>query len=287
MHGGDCPLRLSVSRLFSAAMNRTALAITAHPDDIEFSMAGTLLLLKQAGWDIHCFNVANGSLGSTVMNAARTVTVRRTEAKNAAKIMGAAWHPPVSNDCEIIYSLPLLRKIAAVVRKVNPSVVLTHAPQDYMEDHMETCRLAVTASFCKNFPNYRSTPPTKPGSGDVTVYHTMPHMLSTPLGERVHPEAYVDVTTVMEQKTAALAAHACQKQWLDETQGMDSFLLTMKSFMVTLGKESKKFRFAEGWRKHLHAGFCAEDADPLAEALGTHYLRRGARLINKLRRPLR
>src|SRR6186997_2690112 len=105
MRGDDCPLRRRGPRLFSADMNRTALAITAHPDDIEFSMAGTMLLLKQAGWDIHCFNVANGSLGSTVMNAARTISVRRTEAKNAAKIMGATWHPPVSNDCEVIYGL--------------------------------------------------------------------------------------------------------------------------------------------------------------------------------------
>ena len=86
MRRGDCPLRHCGPRVLSAAMNRTALAITAHPDDIEFSMAGTLLLLKQAGWDIHCFNVANGSLGSTVMNAARTITVRRAEKVNVVTV---------------------------------------------------------------------------------------------------------------------------------------------------------------------------------------------------------
>ena len=41
-----------------------ALAIAAHPDDIEFVMAGTLLMLQRAGWEIHCLNVANGNLGS-------------------------------------------------------------------------------------------------------------------------------------------------------------------------------------------------------------------------------
>jgi hypothetical protein len=55
---------------------------------------------------------------------------------------------------------------------------------------------------------------------------------------------------------------------------MDSYLATMQGFMRTLGRESKKFRFAEGWTQHLHAGFCAEGADPLAEALGSKYLRR-------------
>lgn len=255
-------------------MNPTALAIAAHPDDIEFWMAGTLVLLKEAGWAVHYMNLSTGSLGSTVMTVAKTKTVRRREARNAAKIMGAVWHPPVANDLEILYSLPLLRKVAAVVRKVNPSIVLTHPPVDYMEDHTETCRLAVTASFCKTFPNYKSTPPTQPGSGDVTIYHCMPHMLSTPLGERVHPEAYVDVTSVMETKTAALAAHASQKQWLDDTQGMDSYLKTMQGFAATLGQESKRFHFAEGWRRHLHAGFCAAGADPLATVLGKKFLRR-------------
>ena len=28
------------------------------------------------------------------------------------------------------------------------------------------------------------------------------------------------------------------------------------------------FEYAEGWRRHLHLGFCPEDADPLADALG-------------------
>ncbi|HEX2748821.1 MAG TPA: PIG-L deacetylase family protein [Verrucomicrobiales bacterium] len=252
-------------------MNRTALAIAAHPDDIEFSMAGTLLQLRDRGWKIHCMNLSTGSQGSAVMSAARTRTVRRAEAKEAARLMGAVWHPPVADDIEILYSLPLLRKVAAVMRKVNPSVVLTHPPVDYMEDHTETCRLAVTAAFCKNFPNYQSTPATKPGSGDVTVYHSMPHMLCNPLGERVHPEAYVDVTDVLDRKTAALAAHASQKQWLDDTQGMDSYLITMQGFSATLGSESGKFRHAEGWRRHLHAGFCAAGADPLAEALGNKY----------------
>lgn len=252
-------------------MNRTALAIAAHPDDIEIWMAGTLLRLRQAGWRIHYLNVANGSLGSTVMTAAQTRAARLREAKAAAKLLGAEFHPPFCNDLEVIYSVPLLRKVAAVVRRVNPSVVLTHPVQDYMEDHMETGRLAVTAAFTLAIPNFQSTPPVKGSGGPVTVYHCMPHMLSTPLGERVHPQAYVDVTDVMETKTAALAAHASQKEWLDKSQGMDSYLATMQGFMRTLGRESKKFRFAEGWTRHLHAGFCPEGADPLAEALGNKY----------------
>ena len=250
------------------AMNRTALAIAAHPDDIEFFMAGTLLQLRRAGWAIHCCNLSSGSLGSTVMSMARTKTVRRAEAKAAAKLMGATWHPPIAHDLEILYTVPNIRRVAAVIRQVNPSVILTHPPQDYMEDHTETCRLTVTAAFAKTFPNYVTTPARPPAAGEVTIYHSMPHMLSDCYGRRVQPEAWVDVTAVMDEKRAALAAHRSQKQWLDETQGMDSYLKIMEGFAETMGKESGRFRWAEGWRRHLHAGFCAPDADPLREALG-------------------
>ncbi len=39
-----------------------------------------------------------------------------------------------------------------------------------------------------------------------------------------------------------------------------------------LGKLSRKFQFAEGWRRHLHYGFSATEVDPLREALGKDYL---------------
>ena len=45
--------------------NEAVLAIAAHPDDIEFLMAGTLLQLRRRGWSLHCLNLASGNLGST------------------------------------------------------------------------------------------------------------------------------------------------------------------------------------------------------------------------------
>ena len=39
-----------------------------------------------------------------------------------------------------------------------------------------------------------------------------------------------------------------------------------------VGRLSRKFRFAEGWWRHLHLGFCGPDTDPLRDALGRHYL---------------
>ena len=53
-------------------MSRRAFAIAAHPDDIEFLMAGTLVLLRDAGYEIHYMNVANGACGSVNMTRRRS-----------------------------------------------------------------------------------------------------------------------------------------------------------------------------------------------------------------------
>src|SRR5438045_8539428 len=111
-----------------------AIAIAAHPDDIEFYMAGTLLLLGRAGYELHYFNLANGNCGSTEQNAAETRRLREQEARAAARVLGARFHRSLTNDLEIVYSTALLRRVASVIRQVHPTIVLTHSQQDYMED---------------------------------------------------------------------------------------------------------------------------------------------------------
>jgi N-acetylglucosamine malate deacetylase 1 len=250
----------------------SALAIFAHPDDIEFVAAGTLLLLKQRGWDIHYMNLCNGNCGSVEMDAETTARKRLVEAQEAARVLGATFHAPISNDIELAYTTPLLRKVTAVVRESKASIVLTHAPSDYMEDHMETCRLAVTAAFNHGIPNFASDPPREAYFHDVTVYHAMPHGLCTPLRMPVKADAFVNTTSVHETKRKALAAHECQKHWLDVSQGMGSYLISMDEASRRVGKLSGEFEYAEGWRRHLHLGFSASEIDPLKDALGELYL---------------
>jgi len=248
-----------------------ALAIAAHPDDIEFVMAGTLALLRDAGWEIHCCNVSNGNLGSTLMTKAQTAATRRKEARAAAKRLGATWHPSFCEDMAIFYNAPNLRKLCAVIRKANPAAIFTHALEDYMEDHTNTARLAVSAAFARGIPNYRSTPAQPPTLEPCVIYHAMPHGLRTPMRKPVQPECFVDTTSVQSLKREALACHASQKEWLDASQGMDSYLETMDEFSRLVGAQSRKFRYAEGWSRHLHIGFGAENDDPLRETLGARF----------------
>lgn len=243
------------------------LAIAAHPDDIEFTMAGTMLQLARRGWEIHYVNLCDGSKGSTTMGPEECARTRLAESKNACEALGAAFYGPIFADMEAIYSFENLAKVTAIVRKAKPSIVLTQSPADYMEDHEIACRLAVSAAFSHGMPNLISDPPVDAYYEPLTVYHTQPVGNRTPLGELVVPHFYVDHTDLISEKETALACHACQKEWLDQSQGMDSYLKTMRDASAEIGKMSGRFQYAEGWRKHLHWGFCGADDDPLRDAL--------------------
>ena len=246
---------------------KSVLAIFAHPDDIEFVAAGTLLQLGLRGWELHYLNLCSGNCGSVQMDARTTAAVRLKEAQEAARLLGANFHPPIANDLELFYCPDMLKKVAAVVRETRPSIVLTHSPQDYMEDHTNASRLAVTAAFAHGVPNFQTEPPRASFSEDVTVYHAMPHGLRDPLRQQIQAGLYVNTTAVHESKRAALGMHVSQKHWLDVSQGMDSYLSSLDDLSRLVGRLSERFEHAEGWRRHLHLGFSSKDIDPLSAAL--------------------
>ncbi|MBL7140982.1 MAG: PIG-L family deacetylase [Planctomycetes bacterium] len=249
-------------------MTRRAFAVAAHPDDIEFLMAGTLIRLAGAGYELHTMNIANGSCGTSHVPADEIVRIRRDEARAAAASIGAVYHESLVPDIEIYYEKPLLARVAAVMREVAPEILLTQSPDDYMEDHQNAARLAVTAAFVRGMNNFQADPPRDPVAGDVAVYHAQPHSNRGPLGEAVRPHLFVDATDVLDRKRAMLACHESQRRWLDESQGMDSYLAAMEAFSREAGAMSGRFEYAEGWRHRLHLGFGPEGWDPLADALG-------------------
>jgi LmbE family N-acetylglucosaminyl deacetylase len=243
------------------------LAIAAHPDDIEFTMAGTMLQLARRGWELHYVNLCDGSKGSTTLGPELCARTRLEESKKACAMMSAKFYGPIFRDMEACYTFENLAKVTAIVRMAKPSIVLAQSPIDYMEDHQIACRLAVSAAFSHGMPNLVSDPPVQPYYEPVTVYHTQPVGNRTPLGEWVTPHFFVDHSDLIGDKEALLACHACQKEWLDQSQGMDSYLQTMRDTGRELGQASGSFDYAEGWRKHLHWGFCGPKDDPLRDAL--------------------
>jgi len=247
---------------------QVAFALAAHPDDIEFMMGGTLALLATAGYELHMMSLCNGSCGTAEDNA-ETIIARRTgEAREAAQTLGAIFHTPLVDDIALFHEPKTLSKTLSIIREVNPTIMLIASPQDYMEDHMNACRVAVTAAFCRGMGNCPCEPPRFPVSTEVTLYHALPWGLRDSLRRIVHAGQYADIASVLAIKRAALACHRSQKEWLDSSQGLDSYLSTMEDMSRAAGIQSGCFMYAEGWRRHLHLGFCTETADPLSDALG-------------------
>ncbi len=245
----------------------TALAMAAHPDDIEFMMCGTLLLLKKAGVEIHVCNLANGCYGSQVYSKEETARVRAEEAKASARMAGAVWHPSLFDDAGLFYDAPSLAKVTAVVRAIRPDLVLTLSRYDYMEDHEYAARLTSSAVFNRCLPCYVTDPPVPAFNKPVAVYHSLPHALMDMQRDPVAPEFVIDVEGVMDAKRALLEQHVSQKEWLDATQGMGSYVESMAEVCRMVGRRYGGCTYAEGWRRHNHMGYCGPDFRPLETRL--------------------
>ena len=73
----------------------------------------------------------------------------------------------------------------------------------------------------------------------------------------------------------ALKAHESQQSWLDVSQKLNSYLQSMENISLTVGNLSGSFTHAEGWRRHLHAGYCGPDDDPLKELAEDYKINEG------------
>lgn len=248
-------------------MSKRAFAIACHPDDLEFGMMGTMMLLKDAGYEVHYMNVSNGSLGTDYHDYQTIVRMRREEALNSAKLVGAVFHESICDDIEVFYNYENLAKLVPVVREVEPEIILTQGPYDYMEDHINAGRLAVTAAFCRGMVNMKCAPTAKPTLQNVAVYHCMPHSITDQLRRPVEADFYVNIASKMEIKRQALACHKSQKEWLDVSQGMDAYIKDMENRAAIFGRQSGEFEFAEGWVQHNPLGFGPENFNPLTAAL--------------------
>ncbi len=243
------------------------LAAACHPDDIEFTMAGTLLHLRNVGCEIHMWNLANGCLGSMTHEPGELSRLRWQESQESAAVAGAAVHPPLFNDMEIFYDKASLAQVAATLRNIKPEIILTHSPEDYMEDHQNVCRLVLSAAFGRAMPHLATTPPTAPYQAAVRIYHAAPHGLCDGLRRPFQPDFLVDIAPVLPTKQKMLACHRSQQQWLDASQGMNAYLDEMVAMGRTMAGRGEGIEVAEGWIRHSHLGYCSEDYDPLPHLL--------------------
>lgn len=240
--------------------NKRVLAVGAHPDDVEFLMAGTLVLLHQGGYDVHIASICNGDKGSATLAPKEIAAMRFEEATRAAAILDASFECLDVPDLELVFENRVRAKVVELVRKHDPFIVITMSPEDYMPDHEITSYLLWDGCFNASVPNYKTG---KPDCAEATK--SIPHLYYADsvegvdrFGRRLIPDFYVNVTGVIDIKERMLAQHESQRSWLKFKHGMDEYLLSMRRWCQRRGEEAN-VGFAEAFRQHKGHPFPREN----------------------------
>jgi LmbE family N-acetylglucosaminyl deacetylase len=219
------------------------LGIGSHPDDLEIACGGTLAKYAKQGHQVFMCHVANGNMGHKEIPPPELRKIRREEARAAAKMLGAAesFTVDVDDACVEAGDKRARDKLVEIVRAVKPDVILTHNPDDYMRDHMQTSRMAYDVSFCCTLPHLAEA------CGAYGVFPPVFYM-DTLAGIGFVPTEYVDVTEEMELKLRALGCHESQVTWMREHDHID-FLDFVRTCNKYRGLQSGCL-YAEGFRQY-------------------------------------
>lgn len=193
------------------------LAIGAHPDDIEFRMAGTLLKMKKRGDEIFLCIATNGNIGSYQKSKDEIAAMRKKEAQAAADFMGAEliW---LDEPDEFLFDNEQTRlKFIEAVRYARPDVMFTHPPyMDYNQDHDITGYLAFQARVLATVKLIETKSP--------VIDHLPAMFYCTPHGmnDKYSPQYFVDITDTFDDKMKMFLCHASQQgDWCRDAFGVD------------------------------------------------------------------
>ena len=137
----------------------TIVAIHAHPDDIEILAGGTMALLAAAGNRVVFVSMTPGDCGSHQHGPDEIAAIRRREAASAARLAGAEYRCAEFRDLAVFSDDGSRRRVTEILRQVQPNLVLTSSPVDYMCDHEATSALVRDACFAAPAPNYKTHAP--------------------------------------------------------------------------------------------------------------------------------
>lgn len=186
----------------------SALAIGAHPDDVEFGCGATLAKWAAAGCVVHHLVLTDGSKGTWNPDAdvPALIAARQTEQREAARRLSGANAGEVvflgQVDGELANSLSLRGEVARVIRALRPQVILAHDPWKHYRlhpDHREAGLLACDGIVAARDPHFNKE--------HVLASHRPDTLL---LWEAESPDHVEDVAEFVEHKLHALEAHASQ-----------------------------------------------------------------------------
>jgi LmbE family N-acetylglucosaminyl deacetylase len=235
-----------VALLTDDAVERV-LVVVAHPDDIDFGVAGSVAVWTDAGIDVQYCLVTSGDAGGhdTTVSRADMVEIRQREQTAAAKVVGVTELQWLGfPDGRVEASLDLRAAITRVIRAVRPQRVVAMSPDRMYDriyashpDHLATGAATLAAVYPDSRNPFAFPELLENGYEPWTV----DEVLLTTHGE---PNRFVDVTDVLDRKLEALKSHVSQHQNPD----------ALDALIVSWGKELAEFgglptgQLAEGFR---------------------------------------
>jgi len=174
------------------------LAVGAHPDDIELICGGTLIRAQMLGRRTGILDLSAGELGS---RGSREIRAR--EAERAGKLMGVSVRENLGLPDGGIVNTPETRaRVAVVLRRLKPSVVITHSLHGRHPDHPVVAQLARDACFVAGL---QKIAPETPVHRPRKILHALSFR-----EDYQKPTFVVDITAAFEKKLEAVAAYASQ-----------------------------------------------------------------------------
>ncbi|MHB1254193.1 MAG: PIG-L deacetylase family protein [Candidatus Humimicrobiaceae bacterium] len=201
------------------------LAIGAHPDDIEILCAGTLAKFRKQGDEVFICHVCDGNKGSKIYSSDELAKIRRNEALESAKIIGATSIWAGMSDGSVVLDLESRIKIIDVIRQASPDLIITNSPNDYHSDHLNTSRLVFEATYLAGLVLWKTKYP---------QVEKLPYLyyMDTIAGVNFIPEEYVDITDTVDTKIEMMMKMKSQLGWLKEMHNCDAaeFIKTVAKF---------------------------------------------------------
>lgn len=226
------------------------LAFGAHPDDIEFLCAGTLMKYRQLGHTIYIALTTSGNTGSNdIASKDEIAFIRENEQLEAAKFYDAQVRF-LRFDDEGLQDTPETRRaVLTAIRWANPDVILTNPPWDPSTDHGMTGRLVTQVLLSVGGKQHPA---------DLPPIEKIPQVFfwDIPGGIGFKPEVYVDISDMMEKKIDAIACHKSQYAWMKAFMEDD-----FRDYAKTLARYrgfQRGVDYAEGFVAHKMYAFMAD-----------------------------
>ncbi len=197
-----------MSTIQPPAPSQRIMVIMAHPDDVDFICAGTVAVYTAAGARVEYVLATSGNRGShdPEMTPEKLAAIREAEQLAAAEVLGVAEVTFLRhNDGEVEANIPMRRELAHIIRKGRPDIVLTFDPWQHYQvhpDHRAIGQATLDAIADARMPMYYPEQIT-----DEVRDHRVRDVL---FFSTEHPNHWVDITSTIEKKIAALKCHASQ-----------------------------------------------------------------------------